>query len=295
MKAQTEKDKQETMNAQQPSQGRGNWKTDNLSSVVIHQSGKRPSACLRETQLNLQMKGDWKLGSCWEVQTQLRGFLWGPDLPLEHRQPASCSNTNPLAVVWRRRQRLHTLGFAYVFLCTGLHEREVKGHRDSAWPWVVTRTLGGKTGFHCSLLLPPNPIVNQTFRFKESWAQMVDTAAVTMVYKDKQPAHLCQLLQGNTSCCILFVTLLIPKKLCFHRDCGINYPNCSHHSFTCNTVRRTQTSILRYNCSRGLKQGKAGNSRVTWHFSHQPGQVSWHLDSCSPLPSESHTEGVCRR
>lgn len=79
MKAQ--KDKQETMKAQQPSQGRRNWKADNLSSVVVHQSGKHPSAHLRETQLRVQMKGDWKLSSCWEVQTQFRGFLWVPDRP----------------------------------------------------------------------------------------------------------------------------------------------------------------------------------------------------------------------
>ena len=59
-------------------------------------------------------------------------------------------------------------GFCLCVSCTGLHHWEVKGHRDYAWPWAVTHTLGGEMGFHCSLLLSPNPAVNQTLGFKET-------------------------------------------------------------------------------------------------------------------------------
>lgn len=72
-----DKDKQETRKAQQPSRGRRNWRTDNLSSVVAQQSGKCPSAPSREPQPHLQTKG----GSCWEVGAQFRGFLWDQAAP----------------------------------------------------------------------------------------------------------------------------------------------------------------------------------------------------------------------
>ena len=92
-------------------------------------------------------------------------------------------------------------GFCPRFSCTRLRQGEAKGHGDRAWPWAVTRTLGGETGFRRSLSLPPNPAVNLTLGFSGSCreAAEADTAAATAPYKDKQPARLGQFLQGNGS------------------------------------------------------------------------------------------------
>lgn len=47
--------------------------------------------------------------------------------------------------------------------------------------------------------------------------------------------------------------------------------------------------------SRSLRQKRNGNCSETWHFSYHKELISWCLDSCSPLPSQSHTEDVRRQ
>lgn len=132
-----DKDKQETTKAQQPSRGRRNGKTDNLSSVVAQQSGKCPSASSREPQPHLQTQGDWKLGSCWEVPAQFRGFLWNQAAPTPGLWP-ECS---------KGAKASHTTCFH--------SKEECKDTRACAWLCAATGTCPLPSGSHTEGLCRP--------------------------------------------------------------------------------------------------------------------------------------------
>lgn len=125
-----DKDKQETTKAQEPSRGRRNWKTDNLSSVVAQQSGNCPSAPSREPQPHLRRKG----GSCWEVGAWFRGFLWDQAVP------------TPSLWLQQRGQRLPTPRFHSKEECRDTEPVPGSGQPQARAPYLLEVTLRGFAG-----------------------------------------------------------------------------------------------------------------------------------------------------
>lgn len=173
MKAQTEKDKQETMKLNNHHKAQESERQSLLcccspewnASICLPDSDPAPSSNERWLEAGLMLGGP---NSAWEPSL-------GTRLPWEHQQSASrfttkfsgCSNSQRWCITMLQPEASHT-GFCLCVSPTCFHHWGVNEYKDCSWPWAVPHILGGKTRIHRSLLCPPNPAVNQILRFKGS-------------------------------------------------------------------------------------------------------------------------------
>lgn len=176
---------------------------------------------------------------------------------------AACKLVHHHAVGWGRRPRLHTLGFVPVFPTEGCVDAETV-------PDPGSHTHPGREmGLHCSLLLPPDETLRSQGSCREAaeprrfiprslWCPKISNGLTSATSPGKHPLlhPLCESLLTQEGLCFHRDH---QRTLCFHRGWRTISPTAPTIAYS-NTARRTQTTVLRRNRSRGLKQGKAENS-----------------------------------